>query len=54
MLFEDCLWRFGAASTVGLILVGAKYGHAGRLDADSMGLLNKSQVYHLMTSTTVT
>ena len=51
MSFDNYLWRLGTGSSLGLILIGAKYGHAGRLDADSASLLNKAQVYHLMTST---
>jgi hypothetical protein len=50
MSFDKYLWRFGGLSTVALIMLGAKYGHTGRLDQDSTSLFNKAQFYHLLTS----
>jgi hypothetical protein len=51
MDINTLLWRFGCGSTLALIALGAKYGHTGRLDADGVSLFNKSQVYHMLTST---
>jgi hypothetical protein len=50
MSLDDYLWRFGILNTIILIVIGAKYGHTGRLDYDSTTLMNKAQFYHLMTS----
>jgi hypothetical protein len=35
---------------IALIGLGARYGHAGRLDQDSVSLFNKAQFYHLINS----
>lgn len=53
MDFDTFLWRFGSFSTLGLVLLGAKYGHTGTLDEDSVKLFNKSQVYHLLANTAI-
>lgn len=53
MNFDTLLWRFGGFSTLGLVLLGAKYGHTGTLDDDSMRLFNKAQVYHLLANAAI-
>ena len=44
------IFKLGCLSMVGLIGVGAAYGHKGRLDEQSTAYFNKAQLYHLINS----